>query len=631
MSRRLQPTLADYLVIAVSPVLIMTLVGSLVFFLLEVFYQGGYQARLQFILSLFVMAAVLIGRISIASGTDRAAMFALPLGVVTGLAIHRFVENATIFNWFLLGLIWWATHRLTWDCTFLEESADVSNEGLLQTIRAGRDRDCREEELAHRTGDPEEVSDGVTSREDRQRKVSWWEGWIDRRTRPNAPGVWIVYFSLAALPVFGIGQGLIPAENVASRQYVFWLLCVYVASGLGLLMNTSLLGLRRYLRQRRLQMPGAMAGVWLLVGSVLCLGLLVLALFLPRPNAGDPLSQLMTRLESPQRDPSRYAVGEEGVRRDDAEKGGSHKQEAEEGDRGQGEAQDEKKGQGKQGDQDSSQGQEGEKAGQPQSEDSKRQGKSGDQDSSQRQQSEMGDKEQSQDAHGQKKPADQDSTKPKPSEHAESTQDGKSQKQEHEFAERMSKPPSSLPEASFSSFFQWLGPALRWLIYGVVFLAAGYWLWRARTQVVAVFHELLKAWREFWDRLFGRRAQEAGSLAVEEVRSEPLRPLSAFADPFLTGDAGRMAPGDLVRYTFAALEAWGRENNCARQPEETPHEFAHKVGERATSISREVWVLADLYCRVAYAPGQLSAVTARPIEQLWRVLLDVSRPSHTTL
>jgi hypothetical protein len=602
MSRRLQPTLADYLVIAVSPVLIMTLVGSLVFFLLEVFYQGNYQARLQFILAMFVMAAVLIGRISIASGTDRAATFALPLAVVTGLAIHRFVENATIFNWFLLGLIWWATHRLTWDCTFLEESEDVSNEGLLQTIRAGRDRDCRANNPAHRTGDPEEVPDGVTSREDRQRKVSWWEGWIDRRARPNAPGVWIVYFSLAALPVFGIGQGLIPAENVASRQYVFWLLCVYVASGLGLLMNTSLLGLRRYLRQRLLQMPGAMAGVWLLVGSVLCLGLLVLALFLPRPNAGDPLSLLMTRLESPDHQPSRYAVGEEGVRRDDAEEGGSHKQKAEEGDRGQGEAPDEKKGEGKQGDQDSSQGQEGEKAGQSQSEDSRRQGKSG----------------------------DQDSTKPEPRENAQSTQDGKGQEQEHESAERMSKPPSSLPELSFSSFFQWLGPALRWLIYGVVFLVAGYWLWRARTQVVAVFHELLKAWREFWDRLFGRRVPEAGPLAVEEIQSEPLRPLSAFADPFLTGDVARMTPGELVRYTFAALEAWGRENNCARQPEETPHEFAHKVGERATSLSREVWVLADLYCRVAYAPGQLSAVTARPIEQLWRVLLDASRPSHTT-
>jgi hypothetical protein len=42
-----RPTLADYIIIAISPALIMALVGSLVFFLLELFYQGQYQARLQ--------------------------------------------------------------------------------------------------------------------------------------------------------------------------------------------------------------------------------------------------------------------------------------------------------------------------------------------------------------------------------------------------------------------------------------------------------------------------------------------------------------------------------------------------------------------------------------------------------
>ena len=43
MARRLNKTLLDYLVIAINPVLIIALVGSLVFFLLEVFYQGNFQ------------------------------------------------------------------------------------------------------------------------------------------------------------------------------------------------------------------------------------------------------------------------------------------------------------------------------------------------------------------------------------------------------------------------------------------------------------------------------------------------------------------------------------------------------------------------------------------------------------
>ena len=55
-----RPTLADYMIIAISPALIMALVGSLVFFLIELFYQGQYQSRLQWVFACFVMAAVLI-------------------------------------------------------------------------------------------------------------------------------------------------------------------------------------------------------------------------------------------------------------------------------------------------------------------------------------------------------------------------------------------------------------------------------------------------------------------------------------------------------------------------------------------------------------------------------------------
>ena len=55
----------------------------------------------------------------------------------------------------------------------------------------------------------------------------------------------------------------------------FWLLLAYVASGLGLLLTTSFLGLRRYLRQRKLEMPLPMTGVWLSVGAVFIAALLL--------------------------------------------------------------------------------------------------------------------------------------------------------------------------------------------------------------------------------------------------------------------------------------------------------------------------------------------------------------------
>src|SRR5262249_14628493 len=88
-----EKTLADYVAIAISPALIMALVGSLVFFLVEVLYVGEYQARLQWILFFFVFGAVLIARISMESGiAERASIYGLILGSLVWLALFLYIE-----------------------------------------------------------------------------------------------------------------------------------------------------------------------------------------------------------------------------------------------------------------------------------------------------------------------------------------------------------------------------------------------------------------------------------------------------------------------------------------------------------------------------------------------------------
>src|SRR5688572_8352569 len=138
MAKRLYMTSADYLAIAISPALIMALVGSLVFFLIEVLYVGQYQARLNYAFALFVFAAVLIARISIEMGSERAALFALPLGLVMFLFLLRFVEHPNAFshliNLVLLALVWWSAHQLTWDSTVIDDDEDASGEGLMQRV-----------------------------------------------------------------------------------------------------------------------------------------------------------------------------------------------------------------------------------------------------------------------------------------------------------------------------------------------------------------------------------------------------------------------------------------------------------------------------------------------------------------
>src|SRR5947207_7418564 len=86
------PTTTDYVVTALSPVLIMLMVGSLVFFLVEVLYAGQYSGKLLYTLFFFVAGAVLVARIAIETDASRASMYGLILGIVTYIALLTYFE-----------------------------------------------------------------------------------------------------------------------------------------------------------------------------------------------------------------------------------------------------------------------------------------------------------------------------------------------------------------------------------------------------------------------------------------------------------------------------------------------------------------------------------------------------------
>jgi hypothetical protein len=136
MASRPQKTLADYLAIAVSPALIMLLVGCLVFFLLEIGYRGNYPDRMRWSLFWFVFAAVLAARIGIEQGRDHARIYGLALAVVTALAMMRYADSFVLSSVLLL-IAWWCADKLTWDCTLIDDDEDSSGEGLLDAAPTG--------------------------------------------------------------------------------------------------------------------------------------------------------------------------------------------------------------------------------------------------------------------------------------------------------------------------------------------------------------------------------------------------------------------------------------------------------------------------------------------------------------
>lgn len=654
---RLDKTAADYVAIAISPALIMLMVGSLMYFLVAVFYAGRYEDRIYWILTCYTVAIVLISRISMEDSQERAMIFAGALAMAVGLAVMQ-LADAIVLPWCLLGLVWWAANKLTWDCTLIDEDEDASGRGLLQIVGLER-REKRKKKAETKQVDKPDEPEGVTDRTDDTRdKASAKQ---PSKKKPHAPGVWIVYFSLAALPLFGLGQLLVPMADLERRRWVFQLLCVYVGSGLGLLLTTSFLGLRRYLRQRDIQMPEDMAKMWIALGSGLIVILLTLAALLPRPAAEYALSQFPLRLTTPERESSPYALGNDGADRNSPDSGSRVESDRDEDDAGppkaeQGQNQASDSTQRDQAEESSPRqgGSPGEQRKQPSRSESRqgetKDGQTGEEhDKGQRSQTKEGkegkttesargeDKSRQQPEPANDQADDNRTATDQPQRQPQSAEDAAKRKSDAAKNVDPSRQPSSatpppqqpnrlpvhLPQLQLAP-----GGLLKLVLYAVVLCAVGYVLWKTRERVFAAIRQFLQEWREFWARLFGgkRRTREQ----TVEVRAEParLRPFSDYADPFASR-VRRMTPEQVVRHSFEALEAWAREHDCPRQPDQTPREFARQLGSRFDSLSAGAATLADLFAQVAYASAHLGEEKIEPLASLWRRLRSPVGPNAT--
>jgi hypothetical protein len=580
-------TLADYVAIAISPALIVALVGSLVFFLVEVLLGPNYPGQLLWILFFAVFGAVLVSRISMSTDiADRAGMYGLILGVLVWIALKVYVKyppesQLAALDWFvnmvLIVITWWSAHRLTRDSTLIDDNVDASGAGLLQ--------------VAGLENNPANEQDRIDEeRKERKRDPAGLDGWFARfrryraqvNKRPHAPGVWVVYFSLAALPLFGVGQSLIPSADVERRRYVFWLMGVYVASGLGLLLTTSFLNLRRYLRQRNLHMPIPMTGVWLTGGLLIIVALLSLGALIPRPSPEYALVDLGALVGAKEQEGSRNAQGkgwatEKGDAAEGAKQAGSEKSGKSEG---KGTANDKAKETGK-----------------------AKKGKSG-----------SGGKGQGE---GRGKGKGEGDNK-QPNE----------DQQERDAAEEQPEPTSNpLPEVG-----KFLVTLLKWIVIGAVVLVIAFFLGRALLRFLANFthwaKRILDTFQNFWNRLLNWWQGELPMAVLDTPEAaEPPRPFATFQDPFATGQAQQMTPAELVRYSYDALEAWAHDRDLARQCGETPLEFVERLTMDFPGLDRAGPDLASLYVGLAYARKTPRPEQVEPLRQFWRLLVDmVERP-----
>jgi hypothetical protein len=616
---RQEATLLDYLVAAIEPALIMVMVGSLMFFLLDLLYEGPYLERLRWILFWFVLGIVLITRISMQIGTS----LALGYGVALGGAVAVVASVLAGFQPFLLvilGAVWWITHKLTFDCTLLPDDQDTGV-GLLQD--SGLDTAAPRHALAAAANDDPGAMHGSLLP-----KVPWWKrsgGEADEARRPHAPGVWLIYFTLGSLPVYGLGQWFVPAVQAERRAGLFLYFLAYISSGMGLLLATSFLNLRRYLRKRRIKMPAAMTATWLSTGAGVIVGLTVLAAAFPFSGSGFSVLQASTPAQSDARASKWAVLKDSGVQGEGAQSEGKAASNAAReptstskpegsGETNDKNAQQQTSGKGRPG---GSSGPGQAKTGAPKGKPAA--GKGGAQGKRGSPQDRSGEK-----GAGKNGRAEQQADGKQESQRDDASRDEDSSDQKDENASDQSQSSSdaanrpesqpaqlSMPNLGSLSWLRWLfmvvGGAV--LVYGLFRYGPG----------------LLQALRELLASLFGglfiaKKEKPKKEAAPPGESAAPRRPFAAFVNPFETGLAQQFSPSDLVIYSFESLEAWAWEHNLARSPQETPSEFVRRIGLARDELKQDATRLVGFFVPIVYGQRDVRREILPALRQFWQTI-----------
>ncbi|EMI18566.1 signal peptide protein [Rhodopirellula maiorica SM1] len=625
-------TLADYAAIAVAPLLIFLMINSLANYLMLVLYHGGYPERVSWTLFMYTMGVVSVARIAIERDRSYAMGYLCILGAVTFLAMMRFV-GSPIFSLFMLALIAFLADRIVHDCTLIDDSVDASGQGLMDS---GGHFVRRQVEANRAEVDSQEAAaDDVPNTKAQTPQA---------RQATHQPGRTVMYLALAALPLFGLGQFFLRADPGTTSR-ALWLLAIYLFSSFSLLVTTSFLGLRRYLRQRGVDMPNNVSVGWI-TGGLAIISLILLVSYLA-PVPGQVLASFeLPEITNPPDDlsASKYGHGNEAAAKkkegaavtgEDKNAGAKEVQEtasqkgappgaAAEGDNKQGAAgkQDggkkpasggsdsdqkgsEEKSSGDNGKQENSQASDDPNSKQGDKQDSK-QNESG-------QQSQDNKTEESRDGDPDQPPqSESQQTKSNESE-AEQSESEESNARESDSeqadSEQAESPPSASPPSSAPSLmemFSLLGSLLKFLIALALAVVVGVYVYRNRDAILQWFNGLWFRQSDSSDMVEPESSQQ--------VVSAPVKPFSSFRNPI----GVEKDPRQIVIVTFQAFEAWAREQGSRRRPDETPSEFLKRIAGTLPQVSSSAVRVVDAYNRIVYGDDKATQADISAADQIWK-------------
>lgn len=296
----------DMLLSFLTPLMILVMVASVIFFLLDVryVYTEVHDWYLRWFAFWFVFGVVALNRLIARDGKEESVLYIAGMALVvilftfattTGFDVGSISRNfmnqphvAIGFNLTVVAFIWWLTNRLTHECC-VDENPSAGDIGIL-TGTARRVRKAIQREAAPSTRRLE-LPDGMSEIAPVD-PLDWKK---PERTSPKPtvsaaerlpkrhPGISIFYFSVPVMAIFALGQRIVQHGGEPMILAGHFYVACYTVAALSLLMLSSLAGLREYFRERRIRLPGGLGPFWIGLGLVLIAMVLFGAVALPMP------------------------------------------------------------------------------------------------------------------------------------------------------------------------------------------------------------------------------------------------------------------------------------------------------------------------------------------------------------
>ena len=627
IEKKLRPDGLDFFLAAIAPIFIIGMIGSLVYFVITVCYQGSYTERLMWILGLYTIAAVLIARIAIEQSRPLAFTYMFVLAAATLVVTPQFfvVSGAMALFSFpilvcLLVMVAVLADRITWDCTSMNEQVQSTGVGLLQSLGLVKSERIQS---AMKSRSMSTTAESPTVNANSKKSAT---------KRKHNPGVWVLYFALLALPLFGIGQMVI--RSPGDRRWAFTYLFIYLLSSLFLLVLISLLSLRKYLRERGVPMETSFAMRWLAIGMTSVFTVLFVLSLLPIPSQSFLSMDLPFRISS--RDDlkvSQWGWGREGAQGEGPELG----KEVEGKPQGQPAAiqkpqqnknaqqNDPKDGDGKPSENQS----DGQHDGKSQSADGTQKGdKQGD-----GKKGKPGGEPKSDPQGSLEQKGNEQKGQPKPDSAADKIDQAKPDKrnppagdklrQKDKDGSEQRKPDQAQlqqqQQQAPSMAIQWNFPAvLQWLVMLILLIVSIVLGMKYRKELA----ESIKRFGDWLRALFGRKGKSMNPLDQTDEGTSTIAdlypPFHTFANPFAVGSG--WSREQMVRHMYRAVMSWGYEHRVVRREDETPEEFIRRLFLRFPEQQELMSKLGMLYNRIAYARGAVSQAELKPMTELWQWL-----------